>query len=124
MPRPFTRAQALQNDAFLERLALSGNVRLAAREVGVKYSTVQHRRATHADFAQAWEGVIAAAHGRFHLSGGPRPPEACPERSRRGGGGGRRSSRLLTERAGQPFDRLRMIGRRAPFDTLRTNGLV
>lgn len=75
MPRPFTLAQAAQNRAFLERLALSGNVRLAAREVGVKYSTIQNRRSGHAGFAQEWEAVAAAVHARLHLAGGKRGPE-------------------------------------------------
>lgn len=44
IPRPFTRAQALQNRAFLERLAVHGNARLAARETGVRISTMHHRR--------------------------------------------------------------------------------
>jgi hypothetical protein len=72
MPRPFTLAQALQNQAFLDRLSLSANIRLAAREVGIKYSTLQHRRSKHAGFAQQMEGVLAAAHARFHLAGGRR----------------------------------------------------
>ena len=76
MPRPFTRAQALQNAAFLDRLALSGNSRLAAREIGMAHSTLHDRRAKHAGFAQAWEAVLAAAHARVDLAGGQRGPEA------------------------------------------------
>jgi hypothetical protein len=92
MPRPFTRPQALQNQAFLERLALSGNARLAAREVGKKYSTMQHRRSVNAAFAQDWEGVLAAVQARLHLAGGKRGPEpgvpagtgACGKEQRKG----------------------------------------
>jgi hypothetical protein len=75
MPIPFTRAQAVQNGVFLRCLFETGNVRLSAREAGVKYGTIQHRRSVHAGFAQDWDAAIAAAHARFHL-GGP-PSAAC-----------------------------------------------
>jgi len=75
MPRPFTRAQALQNAAFLELLGRTGNARLAAREIGAKIGTLHHRRAVDAGFAQDWEAAVAAAHARFHLAGGKRGPE-------------------------------------------------
>jgi hypothetical protein len=78
MARPLTALQAHENRLFLERLALSGNVRLAAREVGVKYGTIQHRRSRHAAFAQAWEATVAAVHARLHLAGGKRGPETVP----------------------------------------------
>ena len=74
MPRPLTALQAYENRCFLERFALSGNARLAAREVGVKYSTLQTRRGAHADFAQQWEAAAAAVHARLHLAGGRRGP--------------------------------------------------
>lgn len=83
MPRPLTPLQAYQNRLFLERFAMSGNVRLAAREVGVKYSTLQTRRGRHADFAQLWEATAAAVHARLHLAGGRRGPEV-PARGRGG----------------------------------------
>jgi nitroreductase len=35
--RPFTRNQALENQAFLKALRRTGNMRLAARETGVKW---------------------------------------------------------------------------------------
>jgi hypothetical protein len=38
--RPLTRAQALQNRAFLKELRRTGNVRLSARAVGAKYGTM------------------------------------------------------------------------------------
>jgi hypothetical protein len=81
MARPFTPLQAYQNRLFLERFALSGNVRLAAREVGVAYGTLQDRRAKHAAFAQAWEAAAAAVHARLHLAGGKRGP-SFDDRSR------------------------------------------
>jgi hypothetical protein len=85
MARRFTRAQSLQNRAFLDALARTGNARLAARELGVHRATYTKRRARCAAFAQDWDAALAAAHARFKLSGGSRPPEACPERSRRSG---------------------------------------
>ena len=55
---------------------MSGNVRMAAREAGVKYGTIQHRRKGNAAFAQAWEATAAAVQARLHLAGGKRGPEA------------------------------------------------
>src|SRR3954469_11025138 len=51
MSRPLTRTQALENRAFLCALRRTGNVRLACREVGLKYGTMQHRRSRHSAFA-------------------------------------------------------------------------
>lgn len=77
MPRPLTRAQALENDAFLKALRRSGNIRLAARETGMAYGTVQHRRAHHPAFAQRVDAALAFAQAR--LSGaGRRGPTAKP----------------------------------------------
>jgi hypothetical protein len=73
--RPFTRRQALQNQAFLEALRATGNPRLAARLLGVHRSTYSKRRAKNAAFAQDWDAALAAAHAAFHEAGGPRPPE-------------------------------------------------
>lgn len=104
MARPFTRRQALQNQRFLDALRRTGNPRLAADLLGVHRSTYSKRRAGNAAFAQDWDAALAFAHAAFHHSGGPRPPEACPEpypprgalprgegdhpRTRSGGGGG------------------------------------
>ena len=65
MARPLTRAQALQNRAFLKALGRSGNVRLACREAGLKYSTMQHRRSRHPGFAVRWDAELAGAQARF-----------------------------------------------------------
>jgi hypothetical protein len=73
--RPFTRRQALQNQAFLEALGEAGNPRLAARLLGVHRSTYQKRRAKSAAFAQDWDAALAAAHACFHEQSGPRGPE-------------------------------------------------
>ena len=61
MSRPLTRTQALQNRAFLKLLRRTGNVRLACREVGLKYGTMQHRRKQHAHFAAAWDAAVVFA---------------------------------------------------------------
>lgn len=88
MARPFSRRQALQNARFLEALAETGNARLAARRLGYNRSTFTRRRARDAAFAARWEAALAAAHARFHLAGGPRPPEpviASAARARQSG---------------------------------------
>lgn len=74
MARPFTAAQRRQNEAFLAALGRTGNVRLSAREAGVKYGTIQHRRSGHPDFASRWDIALVGAHARFHASGGKGPP--------------------------------------------------
>ncbi|HEV2818106.1 MAG TPA: hypothetical protein VGW40_12895 [Allosphingosinicella sp.] len=94
--RPFTRRQAAENAAFLDQLRRTGNSRLAARAVGAHRAKFTKRRAKHAAFAAQWEMALAAAHAAMTLGGGPRPPEACPERSRRG-----KSDALRTE-GGEP----------------------
>jgi len=89
--RPFTRRQALQNQAFLDALRATGNPRLAARLLGVHRSTYTKRRAKSAAFASGWDAALAAAHAAFHSSGGPRPPEV------KGGLARRKSANLRTE---------------------------
>jgi hypothetical protein len=109
MPRPFTRAQALENQAFLKALLHTGNARLAARETGVKYSTMQHRRAHHPALAQEWEAALAFALAQFEAEG-LRPPaagkRARPADPRRTAGGEpvvvRRNDGRLQMRRAQP----------------------
>ncbi|HKR24976.1 MAG TPA: hypothetical protein VJS15_06940, partial [Allosphingosinicella sp.] len=64
--RPFTRRQALQNEAFLAALRRTGNPRLAARLLGVHRSTYSKRRAKSAAFAQGWDAALVEAHAAFH----------------------------------------------------------
>jgi len=45
---------------FLRALERSGNVRLAAEGAGVDFSTAYQRRKRHAEFAERWEGALAA----------------------------------------------------------------
>ena len=49
---------------FLRGLARSGNVRLAAEEAGVDFTTAYGRRKRHGDFAEAWERALEAGAGR------------------------------------------------------------
>jgi hypothetical protein len=75
MARPLTRAQALQNRAFLQALRRTNNVRLACREAGAKYGTMQHRRRQHPAFALRWDAALAFAQARLGKSG-----RLCPRR--------------------------------------------
>jgi hypothetical protein len=78
MPRPLTALQAHENRLFLDALARTGNARMAAREIGRPANSFHYRRKRHPAFAQGWDVAVAAAHARFHLSGGKRGPEGTP----------------------------------------------
>jgi hypothetical protein len=67
--RPLTRSQQLQNAAFLRALRRTGNVREAARAIGVAYGTMQHRRGGHPAFAQRWDAALVFAQARLAKSG-------------------------------------------------------
>jgi len=73
MARPLTREQRLQNRAFLKALRRSGNLRLACREVAMKYGTMQHRRRHHPAFAQACDAALAFAQARLSRVGRKAP---------------------------------------------------
>ena len=45
---------------FLRELERTGNVRLAAERAGVDFSTAYQRRKRHGEFAERWEGTLAA----------------------------------------------------------------
>jgi len=76
--KPFTRAQALENRAFLKLLRRFGNIRLACREAGLIYSTMQDRRNKHPAFAARWEAALAAAQEGFAQVGTVGPAAARP----------------------------------------------
>ncbi|MEO5493435.1 MAG: hypothetical protein ABIR08_05350 [Sphingomonas sp.] len=104
MSRPLNRAQALQNQAFLRELRRTGNIRLSARAVGLKYSTIQHRRRRHPAFAQQWDAALVFAQARFDAKGrqGPKAPKGG---NRTAGGEPvvvRRNDGKLQMRAAQP----------------------
>ena len=61
-PRPFSRAQALENAAFLRELARTGNAREAARRLGAHRARFTRRRAKHPGFAAQWDAALALAH--------------------------------------------------------------
>jgi hypothetical protein len=89
MARPLTRAQALENRAFLKLLRRCGNVRLACREAGLKYGTMQHRRRHHPGFALRWDAALAFAQARFEKAGRKGPSSvlrAVPLAQQAGGG--------------------------------------
>ena len=103
MARPLTRAQALENAAFLRILEGTGNVRLAARETGKAYATMQHRRKQHPPFAQEWDAALVAARARLAKNGGEQRPQATATAHRTQGGEtvvvGRRDGRFQVRRA-------------------------
>ncbi|MEP9400983.1 hypothetical protein [Sphingomonas sp. VNH70] len=63
--RPYTRAQALQNAAFLTELERTGNARDAARTLNLNRSMLTKRRNADPDFAQRWEAALAVAAARL-----------------------------------------------------------
>ncbi|URW74538.1 hypothetical protein M9980_08080 [Sphingomonas donggukensis] len=75
MSRSFTRAQALQNAAFLRALRQTGNVHEAARSLGVHRSTYTKRRARDPGFAAKWDAALAVAHAALHDAGCPTAAE-------------------------------------------------
>jgi hypothetical protein len=108
MSRPLNRAQALQHHAFLRELRRTGNVRLSARTVGLKYSTIQHRRRQHPAFAARWDAAIVFAQARFDRQGrhGPTARTNAGTGGNRTAGGEpvivRRNDGKLQMRAAQP----------------------
>jgi hypothetical protein len=91
MAKSLTRAQALENRAFLKVLRRIGNIRLAARSLGLKYGTVQHRRRVHPGFAAAVGAAIVFAQaalakkqakGPLHRKRSPSPGNPGEDRGR------------------------------------------
>ncbi|WP_315760428.1 hypothetical protein [Sphingomonas sp. Y38-1Y] len=81
MARLFTAEQAAQNRRFLTELAKGGNVRLAARAVGIADATMHRRRREHPVFATKWDAALVAAQARLNRQG-PHRPEAKPPSGR------------------------------------------
>lgn len=84
-PRPFTRAQALQNNAFLRALRRTGNAKAAAREVGAPISTLGLRRRTHPAFGDRWDAALVVAQARLRGDWGGRPRAGADALRTRGG---------------------------------------
>ncbi|MBB4155614.1 transposase-like protein [Sphingomonas jinjuensis] len=61
MARPLSPRQLAENEAFLAALARCGNVREAARALGVHRSTLTKRRAKHPAFATAWAAALVVS---------------------------------------------------------------
>lgn len=97
MARPFCARQRRENEVFLKALHRTGNARLSAREAGVCYGTVQHRRAGHPDFASRWDIALVDAHARFHAGGGKGPPVMAASSGRSG-----RTASALRTAGGEP----------------------
>ena len=76
--RPLSRAQNLENAAFLRALRRTGNVREAAREIGKNYGTMQHRRGRDPAFAARWDAALVPATARLRERGGARRPGEAP----------------------------------------------
>lgn len=91
MAHRLNRTQALENSAFLKVLRRTGNARLAAREVGVAYGTLQHRRGAHPAFAARWATAVAVAQARLNgvgcRAGRARPKAASGAAAHRTQGG-------------------------------------
>jgi hypothetical protein len=84
MAKPLTRTQALENRAFLSALGRTGNLRLACREVGLKYGTIQHRRRVHPAFALRCEAALGSAQARLNRRLTLRRPLTLPRADARG----------------------------------------
>jgi len=59
--RSFTRSQVIQNRAFLDALARTGNAREAARVTGLNRSMLTKRRASHPALAAEWDAALVVA---------------------------------------------------------------
>lgn len=106
MARPFNRRQAHENHAFLAALRRTGNVREAARSLGVHRSTLIKRRNRDAAFAAEWDAALALAHARLNAGATAGTAEAEPRIIRTATGRlqlRRPQARRLDRRAEQAF---------------------
>ena len=88
MAKPLTRAQTLENRVFLKALRRTGNVRLACREAGLKYGTMQHRRRVHPVFALRWDAALVFFGAAVLKKHGKRDPRLTSGRLRPRGNDG------------------------------------
>ncbi|OYY88630.1 MAG: hypothetical protein B7Y45_14345 [Sphingomonas sp. 28-66-16] len=91
MARPLSRAQQLENAAFLRLLRLTGNVRATCERLGAHRARFTRRRAKHPAFAAAWDAALAVAHAA--LREGDRPQD---------GQGGAPHAKHPASRTGEP----------------------
>lgn len=78
MARPFNQRQAHENHAFLAALRRTGNVREAARSLGIHRSTMIKRRNRDAAFAAEWDAALALAHARLNAGASAETAEGEP----------------------------------------------
>jgi len=69
MPNPLTRAQQMENAAFLRHLRKTGNATAAARALGAPPCRFHRRRARHPDFAVRWDAALVVAHAALSGDG-------------------------------------------------------
>lgn len=105
MPKPLTRAQQMENAAFLEHLRRTGNVCAAARALGFGRGRFLERRTKHPAFAVQWDAALALAHADLtaERAGTTVPPPGEPyiRRSRTGRWQVRRAQAGLIDHAGR-----------------------
>ena len=80
MARPLSRAQQLENAAFLRLLRTTGNVRATCAALGRHRALFTRRRAKHPAFAAEWDAALAIAHAALNdpaRSGAPATPLAA-----------------------------------------------
>lgn len=88
MPQPLTRAQQLENAAFLRHLRRTGNASEAARAIGASLGRFSWRRAQHPAFALRWDAAMAVAYAALKDErGGARSPRIGEPHIRRTCGG-------------------------------------
>lgn len=107
MPKPLTRAQRLENAAFLRHLRRTGNVCAATKALGFGRGRFIERRNKHPPFALQWDAALALAHAAFAAApeGHARAPRLTGEpyirRSNTGRLQLRRAQRGLVDHAGR-----------------------
>lgn len=85
-PRPLSRRQSRENNAFLKALRATGNARLAALILGVHRSTYTKRRVKHPAFAAAWDSALEEADAGLQTAPQARPSGAASRDLRTRGG--------------------------------------
>ncbi|QDZ06356.1 hypothetical protein FPZ24_01785 [Sphingomonas panacisoli] len=88
MPIPLTRAQQMENAAFLRHLQRTGNATTAARALGVTPRKFNWRRGRYSAFALRWDAALAMAHAALSgaRAGTAVPSSAEPNICRTKGG--------------------------------------
>ena len=105
MPKPLTRAQQLENAAFLRHLRRTGNACEAARALGFGRGRFIERRQKHPAFASLWDAALVIAHADLTLkrigTSVPPPGEPYIRRSKTGRWQVRRAQAGLIDHAGR-----------------------